>query len=545
MKKLLLVFIMLIALSCFVSADTIQLNASDATHMVTDHWVTNPGYTSDKMYDEDWTTYSYPVGFYEASIFWWYSTDSYGLITNASWNITSTDGYSNIVYLPSACLNNPIKLKATGHFIVGDKTFWSCYTSSYNWLLLDSMNPSAATISEQSLTIENETAPAPPSCSLTCPGETCIFFDDMTYADSFANCSYVMNPESNLIPTIFYDVYSLYADQKYELFMHDVNYAGNTFLDVYDTYSLFWGCAAGQCEPFWDTSGHFQHQLIYQRQNSNDYSKYDITFYYDVSTHYITGFYLTPENYYESFCTDCFEPYAGGHKIEIYSYNGETTKTFYNVTLGAYQVFSPDSISIFIDGIAVAYNVPALVSYQPGDLPKKTNYIISKQVLMYSPSIYGGVMTPPITETDYKDNNDFCSDDSECLSQYCYIGKCTGMAGGASCTKDENCLSGECKNGLCSNPGLWKIIDTKAKSLAGDSEADLTLVSIFIILLVFGLAVYVAKGAAWGFAAGGAIGLILMFFFTFSGWMSPFVFIAAIMLLLGGIFYMLFHQSGG
>lgn len=548
MKNLLLLtLIMLFALSSAVSADVIQLNASESTQTITDHWTDDSYHRPSMMYDENFATYDYPVGFYEATIYYNYSTSAYGTnIVNASWNITSTDGYSNVVYLPSECINNPLELKATAHFVVGDKTFWSCYTSSLNWLLLDSMNPISASIAEQSLTIENETAPAPPSCVIDCPGENCIFHDFMTYSDSFENCSYQMNPPSNLVPISFDGGYAFYAsDDSYDLFMHDINYAQNSWDRVWDSYNIFWGCAAGQCEPFYDYPGQLQHQLIYQRQNSNDYSMYDVTFYYDGTSHEITGFYLARENYYLSFCTNCFEPYVGGHKIDIYSFNGETTQTFYNVTSGLNQLYEANSISIFIDGAAVAYNLPTLKDYLPGDLPRRTNYLISKQGLIYNLDIYGAVDVPPIVETDYKDNNEFCSENSECLSQFCYAGKCDGMAGGASCTKDDNCLSDSCNNGLCSNPGIWKAIDSKTKSLAGDSELDLTLISIGIICGLFFLAVFISKGQAWGFMAGGAIGLILMFFFTFAGWMSPFVFIAAIMLLAGGIFYMLFSKSGG
>lgn len=540
----------LLAFAFSAMADEITITGSQMDHAITDHWTDDSYNHPYFMWDDNWATYDYPVGFYEASVYWNATTNQ--TITDGIWRVKTSGGYEQNISLPSQCWGSTIILKATSHFVVGAKNFFSCYTSTLTWQLLASLDPTSAGISEQELILTTE-APAPlPTCQLTCPGDKCMFYDHMDYADSFTNCSYDMQPYlTGLVPTAWEGAGAVfYNADALDFFIHDINYAPNYYNDVYDSFSVFWGCAAGQCEPFYDASNQIQHQLIYQDSGTQqEYAAYDVLFYYDPPGT-IYGYYLHPDNYYESFCTNCFEAYAGGHKIEILSFNSQqTSQSFFNATSGSLQLYKPNTITILIDSVAVAYDLPMahpINSDQYAVLAKRTNYMIGQAVLLYNFEIRGNDLISPIQNgTGSKANYDYCTSASECLSQYCLNGRCQGKAGSEPCTANQQCASGTCSANKCTNPGIWAVIDSNAKLYAGTGSLDLTLVSIIVIILIFVGAVILAKGSIWGFAAGGAISFILLFFFTFAGWMAPFVFIAVIFLLALGVFGYLLLNKGG
>lgn len=547
----LIMILSLLLIVPFAFGATITLNASDMTHSISDHWVYDSGYTPDKMYDNNWATYSYPVGFYEATVYWTADTSAYGTITDAVWRIKGGSAEQNVT-LPSECRNNPLELKATAHFVIGDKTFWSCKTSSETWSLVASMSPDSSTIYEQSLTITNlSEAPSYPTCRLGCPTTNCMFYDRMNYTDSFANCSYSIwstqppHPDT-IVPTVLGEnFYGLLAPNYMDLFDHDINYAGNYFNEVYDTYTVFWGCAAGQCEPFYDTSGQLEHSLIYKDFTSSaDIASYHVVFYYDpYGTIY--GFYETNETLFP-FCTSCFEAYASYHKIEIRSFNFDTpTKTFVNGTL---QYYARNSFSIFIDGTPVAYNLPLANTLTSGhvNIPKITSYSISKAVVLTALEIEGRTGFGETNTTENLGVGTPCNTNSECLTGLCEYHYCGLKSGNMPCTSDSQCISGECVNSRCTRADLWTMLDTSKTQQFGSGTSTNNFISLFLMIGIAIGMIILGKGSMGAMIASGASFIGLAIFFTLVGWLSPFIMIGAfIIMIIITILLVIIMRPGG
>jgi len=545
MKQILFVIpIILILMAVCAGAESIQLNASQSATPdyspdgYGNHWVANSGYDETKLSDENWATYSYPVGFYTAAVSYNYDVSSYGAITGAFAALETGDHHYYNLTLPSACYNqNNIQMTYTlGSFSLAVY----CNESGTNTLIHTYSGLDANWLFEQSLNIET----ALPTCNLGCPSSNCIFFDNMNYTSPFESCGYQIEPQfQNLTPAYNYFFSPVTSDLQHPYLQPAAFYP-----KVSDKFHLNFIATAGNsglCN-FLEQSGFLEHQLIYQ-SGLNSVPAYDITFYYDTSSHQVSIYSLMPGNYLETIAANALNPYYDT-AIEIDSYYYQTpTEKFYNTTSSQWQYFNANSYSIYIDGTPIAYNVPMPNNFTAGNsyIPKTFDYYASNCVLFGNLDIAGNSGFNQQNQTTLKQNNDFCNSDADCISDYCIYGKCSGKSGGADCAFNEQCLSGACNSGKCSNPGAWNTIDSGVKSLFGSGTLDLSLISILIILLIGGALILITKGAIAGIVAALGISLILLFFFTFAGWLAPFIFVACILfILLGVLLFFIISQRG-
>ena len=157
-----------------------------------------------------------------------------------------------------------------------------------------------------------------------------------------------------------------------------------------------------------------------------------------------------------------------------------------------------------------------------------------------------GLITAPYTSLyseNYLDNYEMgaisvtnatgagCSVDSACDSGYCQYGFCALKPGGQSCSDDTQCISGICTNEKCAAASTWAMIEASAaENGAGDAASK----NFLAMLIIFGLPVILAlalRAAMNVYTAAILMTLMLglAFFFTFVGWLNPFILLAFIL----------------
>ena len=547
MKKLILISFLIALILCMMAgASSIDLNASDAFTSVSSNWVTDGYYNQAYLIDDNWDTASHSQGFYSVWLEYSWNYSAYGMPDNATFTF-QTDSNGLIppqspeyhpVNLPSYCLNAGM---AEIRYSFSPWTWLlECYDGA-SWQNFYSTSANSGVYYEGKLTLNyNMSSPS----ALGCPSAIMPFYDPMNYTGTYEQCGYQMIPHDSILapngglffPSANTELYRPLSSASY----YNANY------DSYDAYFL---ATAGNADcpgvGYLEDSGYLEHQLIYYDGTSSiKIPVYDVTFFYDTNSHQVSGYSLSPENTLNTFCSNCFSPYYSA-KIEIYSFNHEQPlETFLNSTSNTIQRYNPNSFSVFVDGLPIAYNLPMPNPLTSGhsNLIAESDYYMSRCVITSNFQINGLLAA---SSNPLKLNGDYCSASSECESGLCQYGKCAGKGGGISCNVNSECLSNSCENSICTSSGWWSLIDTSAKSQFGKSSMDLSLLAILITLVVAAGIILITKGEVWGMMISAGFALIGLFFFTMAGWLSAFIFIAVILTLLVGILlFFIISQRG-
>lgn len=137
-----------------------------------------------------------------------------------------------------------------------------------------------------------------------------------------------------------------------------------------------------------------------------------------------------------------------------------------------------------------------------------------------------------------------CDNSSMCQSGFCLYGYCSGKSAGMDCTYDYECVSGSCVDGRCRKPSLWQNIDAGKDETFGDDVETNNLISICTMTLVGGS--LVASGSIFGAVAGIGLAFVIGAFFTWVGWLSAWIFIVfIIVLIIGGVVVVLLKYGNG
>jgi hypothetical protein len=485
--------------------------------------------------DNDYSTSSYSTNYPAYGICYW-TWNRPSTYVSSQFIAKITDSSYPLMIVPSSCagqIDNTLRFKAVvrqNDFFIS--TYLYCLNNT-DWQQIGSGGSGQTNNNyfyEASLNITSNNASIL-NCSLSCPGQYCLFHDAMEYNTSFQSCGYSLEPQDNTLGPVNNAVYF----QKYtELDMQKSIYPSSYFNSNYDTYTIDLRYPAGwaTCGGNWpSSSGFVEHSLIYSDYTANlNKIAYDITFYADISTHQITGYALKPGNYLEDFCADCYDA-SKTAKIEIYSFNYETpTQKFFNQTSGQYQFYEPDSYSVFINGVPLAYDLPLANPLTAGNsnLVSATDYYMSNCTSASAFDISGNLNQVPINQTTNTKSYTwaYCTSDSDCVSGFCSGGKCSPKNGGSSCSQNLECLSNLCNNGVCSDASFWTSIDATKTSFFGNDEATndfiSLLISFVVFVAIFGAAIYLNMMGA-GLVIGGAAFMALSIFFTIVSWLSPFI----------------------
>lgn len=116
-----------------------------------------------------------------------------------------------------------------------------------------------------------------------------------------------------------------------------------------------------------------------------------------------------------------------------------------------------------------------------------------------------------------------CENNEDCLSGYCEYGACRLKQKGVACTSGSQCASGDCLNGLCTMPTLSQNLDLAKNENFGDDERSSNIISIFLMIGIPAMIVMGSGGSGLGVLFAIVMFIILGFFFTYMGWLSPFI----------------------
>lgn len=539
MKKTILIFFLCFFLSfCFALAFGTSLNAHDSENIIS-----NFAFGS-LVEDTDFNTCSSPSGNIGTA---YYTYDLTDYLDRSNIILTYSDNLGNHSFnmsgspWTSVCDSGDyIQLKVMQYYS-GFLDVYCEYPGGGEHQLFYSFNSNS--FCEQSISFDYEK----PSCSLSCPGEGCIFYDNMNYSNTFEECGYQVEPQGQeLTPT-----YEYFFSPITSQLSHSYLLPANFYPKVSDKFTLNFIATAGNSElcGYAEQSGYLEHQLIYQ-SGLNNIPAYDVTFYYDTSSHYVSIFALMPGNYLETIASDVLSPYYDANiRIDSYYYQTPREK-FYNLTSLEWQYFNPNSYSIYVNDVPVAYNVPFPNTFIAGEsyIPKTFDYLASNCVLFTDLDISGSSGFFQQNETGLKENNDFCSVNSDCVTGLCNMGRCSQKGGGSSCNNDFECLSGSCNGWVCSAPSLWQTIDSGKTSLFGNDEFTNDFISLLIAFLVFALifggSVYLSQMGA-GLIVGGASFMALCIFFAIVGWLSPFILFGEFLIIAVIVFIGFSGSKGG
>lgn len=241
-------------------------------------------------------------------------------------------------------------------------------------------------------------------------------------------------------------------------------------------------------------------------------------------------------------CSSCFQPNAMAHiKISVYGPQAMSF-TALNSSSGMVEAIQPNSISVQINGGGLIFNIPLLEPNSDyGLLPRSASFdIYQGRFCIDNYVLYAGLINSPSEEVNntgipFLQVGESCSVNWQCFTNLCnYLGICDRKGFLAACSASYECQSGKCANDKCTKPTIWQSVDQSKTDIAGNDLATNNLVSIIISILAgvaLMVSVYRMGGGTMAAVAGGATFLISMFFCALGGWLSPFILIGLVVVL--------------
>jgi len=137
-----------------------------------------------------------------------------------------------------------------------------------------------------------------------------------------------------------------------------------------------------------------------------------------------------------------------------------------------------------------------------------------------------------------------CASNDECITDKCQNGICVYKLFKESCINNIECLSESCVNGGCLKASTWERIDASKDEQFGNDSATNNFIALFIMCGICGFIIW------WGrsiMAVILAIGLfiVMSIFFAIVGWLSPFILLGLIVMVLVFFVFMSVIGTGG
>jgi hypothetical protein len=132
----------------------------------------------------------------------------------------------------------------------------------------------------------------------------------------------------------------------------------------------------------------------------------------------------------------------------------------------------------------------------------------------------------------------YCDSDTVCLTGFCLRYKCSYKTETQECTSSSQCLSGSCLNFHCTKESLFQGIDQSKSELWGNDTATNNFIALLFIIFIT-----VLVSVKSHFLVGVGTFIVLSIFFTVIGWLSPFLLIGGLILILGSIAMLMFFGS--
>lgn len=139
---------------------------------------------------------------------------------------------------------------------------------------------------------------------------------------------------------------------------------------------------------------------------------------------------------------------------------------------------------------------------------------------------------------------DPCTDDADCITGKCMYGECVYKGAREGCTYDYECRSGECVDGLCRKASTSELMTASKNELFGSDSATANIISLFIIIGLMLVVIIYGRSIGAVFIAGG-IGVTLSFFFAFLGWLSVWIVMGQILVMLVILVLTFMFKAGG
>jgi hypothetical protein len=138
-----------------------------------------------------------------------------------------------------------------------------------------------------------------------------------------------------------------------------------------------------------------------------------------------------------------------------------------------------------------------------------------------------------------------CSSNSDCISGLCTSSKCSCLGGGKVPYDSSQCCTHEVFAGKCTEPTLEQFLTKSKNDLVGDDTGSSNIICIVIIILV-GLGIITAsKAQVFGNVAAAFAMFALAILFTSIGWMSVFLLLGFILVILAAIVLFVVLGQGG
>lgn len=292
-----------------------------------------------------------------------------------------------------------------------------------------------------------------------------------------------------------------------------------------------------------DNNTFFEHTLSYVILAGGKRSAYTLDFFPDLSGSVQYYLMLNGTPSLNSLCSGCFN-IGSENTIKITTYSAEASGyTALNTTSNTFNAILPNTYSVQINGGPLYFNLPIIEAATDGaTIPHTASFIVyGGAACIDNYKIYSGFIATPETQPNmtgipYAQLGEKCDIDANCFTNYCdFLHACAKKGFGAGCVANYECMSNKCAAGACTKPTLWQTIDT-AKTDAAGSDANSNNLIAFVIslalgIVVLGAAAYIGAGA-FSALAGGGVFFIALFFFAIVGWLSPFILIGAIVVLI-------------
>jgi len=522
------------------------------------HWSADNGFDETKMVDLNWNTWSYPIGFYTAYLFLNYSLSNVDIYTG---NLTFKAG--GVVYnqaIPSECLNwGTLQLE----FSLGSFAFNAYCNNNFNsWVNFKSISGMGEnSFYEQAVNLTtSDIGPCPPPAVYPV-----LLNDSFDYYGTLNHCNW------NPLP------YGLELTPENNQFCYDGSQGSILYYqDFFSTTQQRIISSEFDLNVSWIgvNSGYAEKRLAWNNLHDNGGGSFtimdtipgwDLVWYADGSVEgrnlhsHIYAYLPDPETngsfYYQEICQDCFTLGEMTH-YKIMDFNHLASGyTYLDASDNLIHNIPPNSVVLYVNNNGAGYLMPSLgKTYPSADLwvPEGVSWSLAQNKVCIDNELdYAGYPTSPEAvpvNNGTRQIRQSCSQNSDCITQFCQLGICEAKGFNEACSNDVECLSKKCSGGKCDKPSFWQIIDSAKTDLFGNDEisnnAVALLISFVVFVIIFGLSIYLGQMGT-GLIVGGGAFIALCIFFTIAGWLSPFILFGEILIIAAVVFLAWLSGSRG
>jgi hypothetical protein len=142
-----------------------------------------------------------------------------------------------------------------------------------------------------------------------------------------------------------------------------------------------------------------------------------------------------------------------------------------------------------------------------------------------------------------------CVNNSQCLSGQCIDYRCSYLSVNQVCSVDTQCLSTACTNGKCEQSSLSQNLNQAKNEWFGYDDMTANIIALCITLVMTLVIVVVVVMISGSGVISGVSGFIVfasnLVFWTFFGWLNPFILFSIVILIVGLAMLYIFMKSQG